>query len=863
MFKRTYLGHGTQSSVFVFQGHPGPFRTHVHTTHDEIGYVLEGTGQVTVGGVTRPVKKGDVWVIPANTPHGGAFEDAPQVLFISSPIDDPDNQDRVWIDGPPRAVAEPPKVAGASVRVPLRRSGGDDGATARWCRPLASARWTQRRHLGSADRLEEHWSCTTWIRSHRLARAPGVIRPGSPPRPTRARADLDPAPGTAWPLQRPRPALDPLPPGERVDPDRSSVNRATGHACLARASTRVVAVVEVGRHVPGPGREHRGLDPAAHAQLVEDVGHVHAGRLGADEQLLGDLAIVRPAATRASTSASRADKPMLANGVSGPASDAAAAVAVASGPLGPSRWPTPAASARGGPGRRSGPATARPRATGPSDAPRSARLRRRHGRRRAAMPRRRGTGHTRPDRASGWPPRRPRLRSRPPVRSSRPGDSPRPRRSVAWRSLNRRPAASRTRWRQPAGVLAPRPPRRLRRRGGVGGPGRARRGRRPPGGPRHSAGRRGPCRRSPRGGRNRPPRRHSPTRAHPHRARAPRPRAARTPRRRRRSRQPRAVPRRRGVRGPPPAPRAHRAAERPPHPDRSIRVRRDGVPCLSAAAASASGQRPARYNASMATARKCGPNRRSRPGRGPPPPPHAAATASSTGRRPRAGRRDWHWPAAAYRRDRSRTDPTGLLELADAGRDLAERHQVRTQVRPGAALLGHGRPPRPRIRRPPRTPPATRRTGRHPSASRPAPARPAPARQSAAGRGRVHRRLVLVVGLFVAFRDPQVVAKPGVQDAGRGVGRPRGPPCPGPRAARRWRVRSRRRRPRHGPPAAGARSGRASRSRRHRSRPAVAAGRGRPRSGARRRQRRRPVRRLRPRRSTPGRPGTGRSAAAQ
>ena len=85
MFRRTYIGHGTQSSVFVFQGHPGPFRTHVHKTHDEIGYVLAGTGEVRVGGVTRPVKAGDVWVIPANTPHGGSFEDAPQVLFISSP----------------------------------------------------------------------------------------------------------------------------------------------------------------------------------------------------------------------------------------------------------------------------------------------------------------------------------------------------------------------------------------------------------------------------------------------------------------------------------------------------------------------------------------------------------------------------------------------------------------------------------------------------------------------------------------------------------------------------------------------------------------------------------------------------------
>ena len=97
-FKRTYLGHGTQSSVFVFQGHPGPFRTHVHVDHDEIGYVLRGTGEVHVGGVVRPVKTGDVWVIPKNTPHGGRFEDAPQVLFISSPIDDPDNQDRVWFD---------------------------------------------------------------------------------------------------------------------------------------------------------------------------------------------------------------------------------------------------------------------------------------------------------------------------------------------------------------------------------------------------------------------------------------------------------------------------------------------------------------------------------------------------------------------------------------------------------------------------------------------------------------------------------------------------------------------------------------------------------------------------------------------
>ncbi len=97
-FKRTYIGNGAQSSVFIFQGHPGPFRKHVHVTHDEIGYVLAGSGSVTVGDTTRPVKPGDVWVIPTNTPHHGEFGDACRVLFVSSPIDDPDNPDRVWLD---------------------------------------------------------------------------------------------------------------------------------------------------------------------------------------------------------------------------------------------------------------------------------------------------------------------------------------------------------------------------------------------------------------------------------------------------------------------------------------------------------------------------------------------------------------------------------------------------------------------------------------------------------------------------------------------------------------------------------------------------------------------------------------------
>ena len=97
-FKRSYLGHGRQSSVFVFQGHEGPFKKHIHVTHDEIGYVLKGSGSVTVGDTTRPVSPGDVWVIPSNTPHSAEFGDPCDVLFISSPIDDPANPDRIWVD---------------------------------------------------------------------------------------------------------------------------------------------------------------------------------------------------------------------------------------------------------------------------------------------------------------------------------------------------------------------------------------------------------------------------------------------------------------------------------------------------------------------------------------------------------------------------------------------------------------------------------------------------------------------------------------------------------------------------------------------------------------------------------------------
>ena len=79
----------------------GRARPHLHEHHESSVYVVSGRAGMWYGEGLREhmwMSAGDFLYIPANTPHGGAFEDAPQVLFISSPIDDPDNQDRVWID---------------------------------------------------------------------------------------------------------------------------------------------------------------------------------------------------------------------------------------------------------------------------------------------------------------------------------------------------------------------------------------------------------------------------------------------------------------------------------------------------------------------------------------------------------------------------------------------------------------------------------------------------------------------------------------------------------------------------------------------------------------------------------------------
>lgn len=54
--------------------------------HEQFGFILEGEIEITIGGETRIVKKGDVYYAPSNTPHGGrSLNEKVQILDVFSP----------------------------------------------------------------------------------------------------------------------------------------------------------------------------------------------------------------------------------------------------------------------------------------------------------------------------------------------------------------------------------------------------------------------------------------------------------------------------------------------------------------------------------------------------------------------------------------------------------------------------------------------------------------------------------------------------------------------------------------------------------------------------------------------------------
>lgn len=75
-------------------------RPHLHRTHTEHVFVIDGTAEMTLGDSTRTVKPGDVILIPPGTPHGAIVtSDKPlRVISVQAPFFD--GTDRVWLDKP-------------------------------------------------------------------------------------------------------------------------------------------------------------------------------------------------------------------------------------------------------------------------------------------------------------------------------------------------------------------------------------------------------------------------------------------------------------------------------------------------------------------------------------------------------------------------------------------------------------------------------------------------------------------------------------------------------------------------------------------------------------------------------------------
>jgi quercetin dioxygenase-like cupin family protein len=55
--------------------------------HEQVGIILEGELELTIGDETKIVKRGDVYVIPANVPHGAqAITGNVKLMDVFSPV---------------------------------------------------------------------------------------------------------------------------------------------------------------------------------------------------------------------------------------------------------------------------------------------------------------------------------------------------------------------------------------------------------------------------------------------------------------------------------------------------------------------------------------------------------------------------------------------------------------------------------------------------------------------------------------------------------------------------------------------------------------------------------------------------------
>ena len=92
-------GTGMRSKMFVSADgmtisiQDGNVGKHMHPNTNEIQYILDGTGTITLGDKEVRVKPGDLVVIPKGTPHGGTKPDGRtlKAIAIKTPPQAPDD----------------------------------------------------------------------------------------------------------------------------------------------------------------------------------------------------------------------------------------------------------------------------------------------------------------------------------------------------------------------------------------------------------------------------------------------------------------------------------------------------------------------------------------------------------------------------------------------------------------------------------------------------------------------------------------------------------------------------------------------------------------------------------------------------
>ncbi len=99
LIKVTPLHENADHTVSLVQVN-GELRPHRHDAHDEIAFVLEGTGTFTLDGVARELKPGDVQVIPRGAVHSFVNKGPGATAVVSVFTPKFDGRDRIFIDGP-------------------------------------------------------------------------------------------------------------------------------------------------------------------------------------------------------------------------------------------------------------------------------------------------------------------------------------------------------------------------------------------------------------------------------------------------------------------------------------------------------------------------------------------------------------------------------------------------------------------------------------------------------------------------------------------------------------------------------------------------------------------------------------------